>query len=228
MVEGKDDRYRRLVINEKGRVWLFHELLYESTGEGEWDDAQFTGTVSRGRDALVLRREGERYALRVNDKPLPARRTEPPRFPRPASPSDEVRFLGVFSATYENPKSRPWVVQVWLWQHGGEVWGHYLRDTFDGGEIREHIATEAIRPRCREGCKALDFTSTRGKVTLTRDSDDAWRAKVEGYSPEVVLVRGETQRGFDLDLAPVSSVRENRRWLDAMTATTYRRRLLDP
>ena len=51
---------------------------------------------------------------------------------------------------------------------------------------------------------------------------------MEGYSPEVVLVRGETQRGFDLDLAPVSSVRENRRWLDAMTATTYRRRLLDP
>ena len=226
VIEGDDDRYRQLVINEAGRVWLFHELLYESRGNGEAGGSDFVGAVSLGgaQTGFVLRREGERYLLRVHGKSLPARRVDPPRYPRAASTPDEVRFIGVFSATYENPRSHPWIVQVWLWQRDGEVWGHYLRDTFEGGEIREYIGTEAIRPRCREGCRVLEFQSGRGPVVLTRVSEDAWRAKLDGLAEEVLLARGETQRGFDLDLAPLSTAKENRRWLDAMTATAQRRK----
>ena len=227
VVEGGDDRFRRIVINDAGQFWIFHEQLYAYPGEGIVAEAEFRGQASRSMPLeFVLRRDGDAYTLRAEGSArgaMTARRVEPPRFPKPASASDEVRFMGVFAGTYENPKGFPWVVQVWLWRSGDRAWGEYLREPFRDGRLQEFLTPERVEPRCEEDCRVMEFRSGRGEVRLTRASEDQWRAKVHGSAEEVVLDRGEVVRGFDLGLAPLATAKEHRRWLDAMTAGTYRR-----
>ena len=228
-IEGADDRFRRLVVNDAGRFWLYHETFYEYPGEGRDAGGEFRGRLTGPflTGSVVVRRRGESHELEVESpgarKVLTARRMEPPRFPVVPSSSDEVRFVGVFSGTYESPASFPWVVQVWLWESGGEVWGRYLREPFKDGRIPDMLGTEKIEARCREQCAVLEFATGRGPVTMRRVAADEWRAEVAGFGEEVVLRRGERQEGFDLDLAPLASVKANRAWLEAMTLTAYRR-----
>ena len=229
VVEGGDDRYRRIVINDAGQFWIFHERLYVYAGEGVADDAQFRGqTPGPTRLGFVLRRDGHAYEVLIDGSqraPLRALRVEPPRFAQAAGASDEVRFIGVFAGTHENPKGFPWVIQVWLWRSGDQAWGEYLREPFRDGRLEQFLAPQRVEPRCEDDCRVVAFRSGRGDVTLTRVSEDQWRAKVEGSVEEVALHRGELVQGFDLDLAPLATVKEHRRWLDAMTTGTYRRTL---
>ena len=85
------------------------------------------------------------------------RKADPPRFPRRPSASDEVHFAGVFSATYGEKNGAFWLIQVWLWESGGEWWGQYLRDHYTRGAEREFISTEKIVPACSEQCKVLSL-----------------------------------------------------------------------
>ena len=229
-IEGRDDRYRHLVIADDGRCWSYHAMLYEEQGRGDAADDEFrcaaASTVTR--TMLTLRRAGAGLELHAQGPGgtvvLPARRAAPPRFPLPPpSAQDQVRFVGVFSGTYENPAGHAWLVQVWLWQAGGEVWGRYIREPFKDGQIPERLGPEKIAPRCDDDCRRVTFHSGRGDVELERVSADEWRAKVAGYAQGVALRRGELQEGFDLDLAPLASAKENRRWLEAMTTVFTRR-----
>ena len=228
VVEGGDDRVRRLVINDAGQFWIFHEQLYTYPGEGVAADAEFRGQTSgsQARLGFVLRRDGDGYKVQVDGSQraaLTARRVEPPRFAKAASASDEVRFIGVFAGSHENPKGHPWVIQVWLWRSGDNAWGQYLREPFRDGRLQQFLTPQRVEPRCEDDCRVVGFRSGRGEVRLTRVSDDEWRAKVEGNAEEVALRRGELVQGFDLDLAPLATVKEHRRWLDAMTSGAYRR-----
>ena len=228
-VEGKDDRFRHLVINDAGRVWIYHEQLYAYAGSGSAVEDEFRGELAMpaSRAAVVLRRARGDYELEVRGPhttaKLPARRSDPPRFAAATTSRDEVRFLGVYAGTYENPPGFAWVIQVWLWQAGGEAWGQYLREPLKDGDIGPYLAPQAIASRCEGDCATLEFKTGRGDVSLRRVSPDEWRAKVAGHGEEVALRRGERIEGFDLDLAPVASVKANRGWLEAMTTGLNRR-----
>ena len=229
---GNDDRFAHLVVNDEGRFWIYSKILNVSEGIGRpGSTGEFEGT-GEGRDArmrMALRRqEGGAFLMEVHynvipnspDRPVPMRKAEAPRFPRPLSPGDEVRFAGVFSATYGEMNGGFWVSQVWLWESRGKWWGQYLRDHYMHGNVREFISTEKIDPVCSEQCKVLSFQTSRGPVTLTRVSADEWNATQQGEFKEVRLSRGETVPGFFLDLAPVATRAENREWIEALTIAT--------
>jgi hypothetical protein len=228
---GNDDRFAHLVINDEGRFWIYSTLLYVRSGIGRpGATGAFEGAGVERIDArmrMTLRREeGGPFLLEVHDdgmpgssadRPVPMSKAEAPRFPRPSLPSDEVRFVGVFSATYGERSDGFWVSQVWLWESGGKWWGQYLRDYYARGSTREFISTERIDPACSRQCKVLSFETSRGPVTLTRVSDDEFTAAMQGEHEEVRLTRGETVPGFFLDLAPLATKTENRQWIEALT-----------
>lgn len=228
---GDDFRFAHLVINDEGAFWIFSPPLYVTKGVGSaGSTGEFTG-VGDGRMSARLhmalrRQEGGPFLLELHDdlipasptlRPAPMRKADPPRFPRPASSRDEVRFVGMFSATYGERNGDFWLVQAWLWESGGEWWGQYLRDNFTRGSVREFVSPEAIDPVCSEQCKVLSFKTSRGPATLTRVSDDEFSAMLQGEHEAVALKRGETLPGFFFDLAPLATKKENRQWIEAVT-----------
>ena len=128
-----------------------------------------------------------------------------------------MRFVGEFSATYDEREKDFWLVQVWLWESKGEWWGRYIRDNYRRAGPREFISAEAIEPRCASECKVLTFTSSRGPVALTRIADDEFKAKLAGVREEVTLRRGEKLPGFIFDLAPLATPQKNREWIEAVS-----------
>jgi hypothetical protein len=225
---GDDDRFRHLVINDEGHYWIYTSSLIVRTGTGRpLPTGEFAGVgdpPTDGKTHVTLRgQDGGPFLLEVRgglipDVPttVPMRKAERPRFPRPSA-AGEVRFLGVFSATYGETSGGFWLTQVWLWESDGEWWGQYLRDHFERGSTREFVATEAIDPACSEQCQVLSFQTSRGPVILTRVSDGELTVAMQGDFKQVTLKRGETLPGFFLDLAPVATKRDNRQWLEALT-----------
>ena len=230
---GDDDRFAHLVINDDGRFWIYHSKLFASEGKGGQspESADTFEGVGDGRMhsrmRMALRRqEGGPFLLDVDfgmvpnlptSPPAPMKKADPPRFPRPPSASDEVRFVGVFSETYGERNNGFWLIQVWLWESGGEWWGQYLRDHYVRGDRREFISPERIYPVCSEQCSVLSFKSGRGPVTLARDSAGGFTATIEGEQKKVTLKRVEKLPGFILDLAPLATKKENQEWIKALT-----------
>lgn len=229
----EDDRFRHLVINDAGRFWLYGKALYQSGGAGKPDSSDPERFEGRGtgrmneRMRLALRRQGEgAYLLEVDfgygaatpPKAVSIRRATPPRFPQAASPGDEVRFLGVFSGTYDEKDRGFWVVQAWLWESKGEVWGRYLHDHYVRGIRREFIHPEEIRVTCAEQCSVLRFDTGRGQRMLQRISPDELQGAYGSPPQEVTLRRGEIVPGFLLDLAPLATANRNREWIKAVMA----------
>jgi hypothetical protein len=228
----EDDRFKHLVINDAGRFWLYHSKLYEYKGIGKQsatDPARFEGKGSERMDermTLALQRqESGQYLLTVDfgyapsaPKTVPIRKANAPRFAQSPSPTDEVRFVGVFSGTYgERERDGAfWLVQVWLWESKGEVWGRYEHDVFKRGERKEFIHAEEIAPACAQQCKVLSFKTSRGPRILTRISDDELRGTYGSPAQEVTLRRGEILPGFPLDLAPLGTEKQNRVWIKAV------------
>ncbi|MGZ5618624.1 MAG: hypothetical protein ACXWFW_14810 [Usitatibacter sp.] len=227
---GGEYRYKHLVINDQGDFTLYSGGLYSRSGQGKARPGEppvFEAiSIDRivGETRFTLEPGGDKaFTLRVRHGSDPQERTivleksAPPRFP--ASAQGPVRFIGVFSARYgETPKSM-WVVQLWLWESGGKMWGRYLRDNFPKGYRKDFIHEEAIAPRCSGDCRDLKiaFETGRGPVSLTRRSNDELEVKLDGVREPVVIRRGETVPGSILDLAPLASAEENRRWIEAIT-----------
>jgi hypothetical protein len=227
-----DDRFKHLVINDAGQFWLYHSKFYEYKGRGKQratDPDKFEGEGSERMDAnmkLVLRRQAAGpYLLQVDfgytragpPRAIPIQKTDPPRFAQPPSPGDQVRFVGVFSGTYDDRGNDFWLVQIWLWESKGAMWGRYLHDVYNRGQKKEFIYAEEIQPECMQQCKALSFKSSRGIRTLIRGSDDEFRGRYGSPAREVTLRRGQIVPGFLLDLAPLRTEEQNRAWLDAVT-----------
>lgn len=230
---GDADRYPYLVINDEGRFWLpasmpiLNIYMYRGQGTPATDAFEGTGDPMKNPLRVKLRRgEGDSYLLEINSNPaspqpaletVPMRKRDPPRFPRPAaSPRDEVRFLGVFSGIYDEKNASFWLTQVWLWESGGEVWGRYLRDFYRRGGTKDFISTGTIATTCAQECKVLSFETGRGRVTLTRVSDDAFTVTEGSADKGATLKRGETLPGFLYDLAPLATKKENQEWLTAV------------
>jgi hypothetical protein len=226
----EDRRFKHLVINAEGRYWLYAVELWDEEGKGSEStsapdtfEGQGTGRMNARRQLLLKRQAGGPFLLELRDpsmhnKPVAFTKAAPPRFPAPPSPADAARFVGEFSTTYDEKEKDFWLVQVWLWESKGEWWGRYIRDNYRRAGPREFISAETIEPRCASECKELSFTSSRGPVSLTRISDDEFKAKLAGVREEVTLRRGEKLPGFIFDLAPLATPQKNREWIEAVSS----------
>lgn len=146
------------------------------------------------------------------------RKREPPRFPRPDPSADQVKFVGVFSARYgETPKSFA-VVQLWLWQADGRMWGRYIRRNFPRGARSQFIHAHDAKVQCdSRDCRELTLSLEQDRpVKIARVSESAFQQDMGGREAVVILERGEIIPGFMLDLAPLTSESENTEWQKAV------------
>lgn len=231
----EDSRYQHLIINDEGKFWLYGQALYMTVGSGHQsieNRSQFQGkdnqAIAGPIDLSLERQADSTFKLWIKNtygasQRLTFTKTSPPRYPVPPSQSDEVKFIGVFSVKYGLNEKSFWVAQVWLWESHGKVWGQYLRDRYTQGQKHEFVHAESIKPKCTGECKDLNlsFASGRGPVRLTRISENEIKAHLDGVYEEVILSRGEIVPGFILDLAPLTSVKQNQEWIEAVTAGTF-------
>jgi hypothetical protein len=217
-------------VNAAGEFWVFTKEFYERRGRGgpdPADEAVFKGAdndgihegtfslrdLGGGRLSLLLR---DRYGNRELKELVFAKAT-PPRFPRAASPGDQVRFKGVFAAR-SGKGGGVQVAQLWLWESDGWMWGKYFRQGFTAGVESPVVRTRDARLKCASSdCSSMVLTrEDDGPITLTWLSPDRLREGREGDYSSMIYERGEVIPGFLYHLAPLATVDENRKWLRSM------------
>ena len=73
--------------------------------------------------------------------------------------------------------------------------------------------------RCVNG--ELNLSLKPGNVTLRPDPSGGFIAQRYGFDSPVLLTRGELIPGFMLDLAPLTTVKENKRWLATVNSESF-------
>ena len=147
-----------------------------------------------------------------------------PQFPAASGVGDAVEFVGVFSARYKPEADKSFFgTQLWLWRAGDKYWGHYLRQHFVAGSRYDFLHAGAVRGNCVGRCAdgAIAFGVHGGNVTLRADPSGGFIAQGYGFDSPVLLTRGELIPGFILDLAPLTTAKENKHWLEAVNTGKF-------
>jgi hypothetical protein len=217
--------FAHLVVNAEGDYFLYASDFYERRGRTKPDPADpalatgvamYLGIVTRA--TVEMRDLGDgRLQFQLRDGSSPGVvfvKRAPPRFPRPASAHDEVRFIGVFSGSYDEQAKYVALAQVWLWASEGRLWGVWLRGSFS----REHEQPVFANSRADVTCADEEC------ATLLVHTEGGRREKLQRQGPHalgwferkdrlVTLNRGETVTGLPFAWAPLTTMEENRKWL---------------
>jgi hypothetical protein len=233
-ISGNEDiRYERIVINEEGKIWVFDQGLTGQRWKGHQNpdnEAEFIGEIgeaTEGKYFFSLQQvdaESGQFLLRIKNAydavpiKLTFKKQSPPRFPVEVLASDKVKFLGVFSAKYDVSDKFFRVVQLWLWEENGKMWGRYHQWGYTPGVRQGYISSSAISIKCSANCTVMTI-SVEGEranpMRVTRGNELTIR--LPGINDEIVLQRGAVVPGFIFDQAPLSYGETNREWLNAVT-----------
>lgn len=241
MGDDQDDRFKHLIINRDGKTWLYAAKHWYRVGNA--DDAvpsieTFVTSVadddaySASRLPLTVRKiQQDRFMLTVanssmdgTERQLPFTKMPAPKFPAASNVGNAVEFVGVFSARYKPDADRSfWGAQLWLWRAGNKYWGHYLRQNFVAGTRNDYLHAGAVNVYCVGSCVKgeLDFSLKGGNVTLRPDQLGGFIAQGYGFDSPVLLTQGELIPGFILDLAPLTTVKENKHWLETVNTGSF-------
>jgi hypothetical protein len=229
----QDDRFKHLIINRDGKTWLYNAKHGYRVGNA--DDAlvsidTFVTTVADdtaysalGQPLTLRRIKQDRFMLTAansnmygTERQLPFTKMPAATFPAVSNVGNTVEFVGVFSARYKPDADKSfWGAQLWLWRSGNKHWGHYLRQNFVAGTRNDFLHAGAVDVYCVGNCEKgdVDFSANGGTVTLRPDPSGGFIAQGYGFDSPVLLTRGELIPGFILDLAPLTTVKENKHWL---------------
>lgn len=231
--DNKDDRFSRMIINEDLDIWLFSFSLYERHGKlkridnntYEWTnqnkfESPFEFKISQYDDGDI-RFSGD-YGSNPTITSIQFHKTIAPHFPWKSGVNNAVQFLGVFSAKTDEFGKSIGVYHLWLWRSKNKIWGHYDRRFVEPNSVLDFVSTQEIELVCVTSCDQLDlrFRLNHGNVRLKQLTTDTWSIKDEDNpnNPTYQLRRGQIIPGHVLDLAPLSSIEENKHWLEAVTA----------
>jgi hypothetical protein len=229
----QDDRYQHIVINEEGKIWVFNRALTAQIWKGHQNpknEAEFNGEISEASEYEYffslqhVDAERDQFSLRIKNAydavpvKLTFKKQSPPRFPVEVLPSDKVKFIGVFSAKYDVSDKFFRVVQLWLWEENGKMWGRHHQWGYTPGLRQGYISSSAVSIKCSANCTVMTI-SVEGErsdsMRVTRGNELTIR--LPGISDEIALQRGAIVPGFIFDQAPLSSGETNREWLNAVT-----------
>lgn len=218
--------FARLVVNSAGNYFIYSQDFYERRGRTQPDPADpalakgvsyYLGIAITGSSVELRDLGNGRLQFRLSEgsvSDVMFTKQRPPRFPRAAAPSDKVRFIGVFSGSYDDTPKYLSVAQVWLWASEGKLWAVWLR----GPISREKEQPIFGNPRADVTCAGDDcatllvHTEGGGRETLRRQGPDAL-AWSERKDRVVTMQRGEIVTGLPFAWAPLTTMEENRKWL---------------
>ena len=220
--------FAHLIIDDTGRLWLFSPSYYEQRGIGKPDpsDPKVFAAVLKDNyggesGKLTLTREAQdRLTMNVtrygNTNRVTYNRAPAPRFPRPAQPTDPVKYLGVFSGRALESDKHLYVAQLWLWESDGRLWGKYLWQGFTRGTNQWVVAQRDAKIDCEDSSCRRFVVRAGDEMPVTMERAPDGDLIVTSSNPKVTLKPGETVTGFLFDLAPLASADENRYWLRAV------------
>ena len=239
--DDQDDRFKHLIINADGKTWLYSAKHFYRVGKAEEAVAtasEFSTTVANYKDDASLRlpitlrkTQQNQFVFQVPELTANGSARQslfsknlPPQFPAASKVGNAVEFVGVFSARYKPEAGKRFSgAQLWLWRAGDRYWGHNLREHFVLGTRYEFLHAAAIDGhcvgRCADGTIVLDAQGK--KITLRADASGGFVAQGDAFDPPVLLTPGELVPGFILDLAPVTTVKENKRWLETVNKGSF-------
>lgn len=220
--------YAHLVVNAEGGYFAYGADFYQRKGRTQPDPgnpAHLTGASFHmgvpTRSIVELRAlDGGKLLLRERDAnavEVTFVKRAPPRFPRPASPGDKVRFKGVFSGGQDDTPKHMHLAQLWLWEEDGRPWGVWLRGSYSREKEQPVFANSKADITCADAaCTTLHVHTEGGRVEkLTWESPDAL-AWGERGDRTVTLKRGEIVTGLPFAWAPLTTMEENRKWLRSL------------
>lgn len=221
--------YAHLVVNSAGDYFAYSSSFGERRGKlspDPADPALLTGKrihagvpgadvqirdLGAGRLQFSEREGGITGEAAFVSKP-------PPRFLRPASANDKVRFKGVFSGIYDDSSAK-WVglAQVWLWESEGRWWAAWLRGTISRERAQPVSASRGNDVSCADkACETLEVHFEGGRRERLRWQSPDSLAWTESGRRVVILKRGELVTGLPQAWAPLTTMEENRSWLRSL------------
>ena len=223
-----DPLHAHLVVSRTGRFFIFGPTFRLVRGLAQPDAAD--AAVLKGNLTLYNVKSGEvilrdlgngRLAARITDlgaaREVAFVKRPPPRFPRPKSQPEGVRYRGVFSARNDD-QGYVFVSQLWLWEAEGRAWGKLLRQGFPRGKETESVDPRDADVKCLDdACKSMEVKTDDGAAIALRWDGAERLLQPHGYQGrDLVFERGEIVPGFLYDRAPLSTPDENRRWLRSL------------
>jgi len=234
--EGRS-RFTRVIINAKGRVWLFYQC-YEDiechSGPGgsglrksgddprQWS-AGLKPPVGVPFDIEITQTETDALSVKERDQTTLFTKAPPPVDPAPAQQS--LRFLGSF-ADDECIREHAKVRQVWLWQAGQRHYAVGIFSTLVAGQqslfVRPFVLGEGIKEGdgWRFAWQQDDRSGTAlialkdGDAILTLDLDLIQSGRDLEDANQLVLKSGSIFSDERIELAPLTTGADWKHWFD--------------
>ncbi|MGI9356116.1 MAG: hypothetical protein ACR2PF_13260, partial [Rhizobiaceae bacterium] len=235
-IEGRS-RFTRVIINAKGRVWLFYQC-YEDiechSGPGgsglrkngndprQWS-ASLKPPVGMPFDIEITQTETDALSVKERDQRIHFTKARPPVDPAPAPQS--LRFLGSFSDA-ECVREYAKVRQVWLWQARQRHFGVGIFSTFVAGQqslfVRPFVIGEGVKEGDgwhfawqqdeRSGTALIALKDGDAILTLDLDVNQSGRDLEDAN--QLVLKAGGIFSDERIELAPLTTGADWQHWFD--------------
>ena len=226
-------RYTRMIINAKGRIWLFYQCqedaechsgpggsgLRRSDSQPERWKASLKPQVGLPFDIKITRLQPDTLSVEVRDQIHRFYRAPPPVNPTPAA--DSLRFLGPYS-NVECAGAHAKVRQVWLWQDVGRRYAIGIFSTLVAGRqslfVPVLVLGEAERQHDgwhfawqlhgRPGTATIDLNERGLILTLDLDGRDL------EDTDKLLLEHGDIFTDERIELAPLTGSADWHHWFD--------------
>lgn len=231
-IEGRS-HFTRLIVNAKGRVWLFYQcqedaechfgpegsgLRGSGAHMGQWD-ASLTPQVGVPLDVRISKPKPGALSVEVRGQSLLFTKTPPPIDTTPALQS--LRFLGPF-AKVECSGTYVKIRQVWLWEDAARSYAIGIYSTLIAGQQSGFVSPVVMGEGKKEndgwrfawqweGKSGKAFIALNGEnaiLTLDQDGRDLEDAD------QAVLKGGGVFHDERIELAPLTSGADWGRWFD--------------
>ncbi len=235
----KPSGFTRLIINGKGRVWLFYrcgetECAFGPTGVGlkrsvdaekgelAWDtilrpsigDTLAVRIIREGVDSLSVEARGETVAFV---------KAPPPVDPHP--PAKTITFLGAFAdARCQGALAR--VNQVWLWRTTDRLYAVGVFQTLPAGHRARFVSPDVLGEGRKEGEDWVFDWQRRGRaertvIALSGDTVSLTPDRAGGKPETVTLGPKAIFRDDAIDLAPLTTVAAWRHWFATVLVGSF-------
>lgn len=222
-------QYTRLIVNADGQVWLFYrcsetECHYRSaSGLRQRDDGLWEAVVSarvlQDLPITIDQASPERLAVEIKGQAVSFTAAPPPIDPLPVP--NTLTYLGSFSG-HSCIRLHAMVRQVWLWRDGERMLALGIFKGLVAGQHAEFLSPVILGSAApRDGVWSFDWDTgdwRAGKAEITLEGPNVGLVYERSgrESEQITLSPGAIVEDEVIDLAPLTSAQDWRRWFDTV------------